>query len=181
MARFKRAFDPEIRKLPDVTAPGNRPQREGTKGGLAPRHSMRREFWQAFMQRAAGKVPLPARLGKGIYSWIYCPAPKKGLYWNYHTRMHDAGLDLQVYGQDAAENKRLFNQLFAHREEIERAFGAALEWDRNDGGHGCTIRYKLTGGGLLARESWPEIQERMIETILRFQKAFGPVIQELPD
>ncbi len=149
--------------------------------GLAPRHFMRRDFWQAFMQSATGRVPLPAKPGKGIYSWIYVRAPKKRLYWNYYIRMEDAGVDLQIYRHDEKENKRLFDQLVAHREDLEHKFGAALEWDRNGGGHGCTIRFKLTGRGLGAREDWPEIQERMIETILRFQKAFEPAIQELPD
>lgn len=150
--------------------------------GLEPRHIMRREFWQAFIQRAAGRIPLPTRLGRGINSYISVPtAEKKRLYWDYSIRMRDAGLDLCVYRQDAAENKRLYDHLYAQREEIEHAFGAPLEWDRNDHGHGCYVRYKQPGGGLLAREAWSEIQERMIEAMVRFQKALGPMIQKLPD
>ena len=49
------------------------------------------------------------------------------------------------------------------------------------GGEGAIIRYKLTDGGLLARETWPELQERMIETMVRFQRALLPFIQGLPD
>ena len=30
-------------------------------------------------------------------------------------------------------------------------------------------------------EAWPEIRGRMIETMVRFQKAFMPAIQGLPD
>jgi len=71
--------------------------------------------------------------------------------------------------------------LFARREEIEHVFGAALEWDRHSQGHGSYIRYKLAGGGLQEREAWPELQERMIEAMVRFQKALGPVIRGVTD
>lgn len=54
-------------------------------------------------------------------------AIKKWLYWEYSIRMHNAGLDLTIYRQDAAENRRIFDQLFVCREEIEHAFGAALK------------------------------------------------------
>ena len=171
----------------DVTAPAasaDVPELSDTNAaneGLALRRFMRRDFWQAFMQRAAGRAPLPARLGKGIESWISVPTGKKQLYWNYLIRMHDSGLDLSIYRQDAAENKRLFDTLFERKEEIERVFGGPLEWDRYNQGRGSFIRYRLVGRGLLAHESWLEIQDRMIETIVRFQKALEPAIQELPD
>lgn len=168
--------------LPDIAMTDELPEPADPDDGLAPRHIMRREFWQAFMRRAAGRVPVPARLGKGINSLIYVPtAVKKRLYWEYSIRMYDAGLDLTIYRQDATENKRIFDQLFVRHEEIEHVFGAPLEWDRNDQGKGCYIRYKLADGGLLARESWPEIQERMIATMIQFQRAFLPIIQGLPD
>jgi len=150
--------------------------------GLAPRHIMRREFWQAFMERAAGRVSLPDRLKKGTNSLIYARvAEKKRLYWEYAIRMQEAGVNLSIYRQDAAENKRFFDLLHARREEIEQVLGAALEWVRYDQGHGSYIRYKLPGGGLLAREAWPEIQERMIEAMVQFQQALMPAIEELPD
>ncbi|OIO95734.1 MAG: hypothetical protein AUK03_05040 [Anaerolineae bacterium CG2_30_64_16] len=167
--------------LPDISIPDAVPELDDADGGLAPRHFMRREFWQGFMHRAAGRVPLPARLGRGIGSWISAPTGKKQLYWDYLIRMHDAGLDLSIYRQDAAENKRLFDLLFAHRKEIEHVFDAALEWDRYDRGRGSYVRYDLSGGGLLARETWPELQERMIETMARFQLALLPIVQGLPD
>jgi len=142
---------------------------------------MRREFWQAFMQRAAGRAPLPSRLGKGISSWISVPTGKRQLYWDYLIRMHDAGLDLSIYRQDGVENKRLFDLLSARRHEIEHSFGATLEWDRYDRGRGSYIRYRLPGAGLLDRESWHDIQEQMIETMTRLQHALAPAIGELAD
>lgn len=170
---------PAVAALDDMPTPDDADEAET---GLAPRHLLRREFWQAFMQRAAGRAPLPARLRQGTQSLIYVPtAEKKRLYWEYSIRMHDAGIDLAIYQSDSAANKRVFDQLFAQRAEIESVFGATLDWDRRSQGHGSFIRYTMAGGGLAQREAWPEIQERMIVTMTRFQKALGPVIRALPD
>ncbi len=169
--------------LDDAPAPDDTDDTiDDTEKGLAPRHLMRREFWRAFIQRAVGRAPLPARLGQGINSLIYVPtAEKKRLYWEYSIRMYDAGIDLSIYQSDATENKRVFDRLFARREEIEHLFGATLQWDRNSQGHGSYIRYRLIGGGLREQEAWPETQERMIAAMARFQQAIGPVIQALPE
>lgn len=167
--------------LPNITIPDDSPEPDDVDEGLAPRHIMRREFWQAFMQRAAGRAPLPSRLGKGISSWISVPTGKRQLYWDYLIRMHDAGLDLSIYRQDGVENKRLFDLLSARRHEIEHSFGATLEWDRYDRGRGSYIRCRLSGAGLQDRESWHDIQEQMIETMTRLQHALAPAIGELAD
>ncbi len=173
-------------KLSPIALPDSAPAEEagepdGEDDELLPRHLMRREFWQAFMERAQGRVPLPARLGKGIGSWISVPTTRKGLYWDYMIRMHDAGIDLALYRPDAEANKRLFDQLFAQRKEIESAFGAPLDWHRYDDKRGSYIRYELPGLGLLERAAWPEIQERMIETMTQLEQALALAIQGLVD
>ena len=79
-------------------------QPDDADDGLTPRHIMRREFWQALMQRAAGMVPVPARPGKGINSLIYVPtAEKRRLYWEYWIRMHNSGPDLSVSARRRGE------------------------------------------------------------------------------
>jgi hypothetical protein len=41
------------------------------------------------------------------------------------------------------------------------------------------IRYFLPGGGLKGQDQWPEIQGRMIDTMVRFEKALKPHIMQL--
>jgi hypothetical protein len=160
-------WEPTSPALDGVPTPGDA---DDAETGLAPRHLLRREFWRAFMLRAAGRAPLPSRLRQGTNSSIYVPtAEKKRLYWEYSIRMHDAGIDLAIYQSDAASTKRMFDQLFAQRAEIESVFGATLDWDRRSQGHESYIRHQIAGAGLLQREAWPEIQERMIVTMAQFQ------------
>jgi hypothetical protein len=52
-----------------------------------------------------------------------------GLGFNYTVRQHDASAKLYIdRGKEAgAENKRIFDQLVAVREDIEEAFGGPLD------------------------------------------------------
>jgi len=69
--------------------------------------------------------------------------------------------------------------LQANREGIEQAFGDSLEWLRQDDIKASRIHYVIPGGGLLDRDRWPEIQRRMVDAMVRLERALKPEIQRL--
>lgn len=79
----------------------------------------------------------------------------------------------------AEENRRIFDTLCAKKEEIEGAFGGPLVWDRMEGRRACRVRARLDLGGLRHRERWPEIQEAMIDAMVRLSAALQREIQAL--
>ncbi|MGD9498661.1 MAG: DUF4268 domain-containing protein [Armatimonadota bacterium] len=77
-------------------------------------------------------------------------------------------------------NERIFDRLYAARQEIEERFGGPLEWQRLDAKRACRIRHRMAGGGYRApQDRWPEIQDAMIEAMVRFEAALRPHISEL--
>jgi hypothetical protein len=78
------------------------------------------------------------------------------------------------------ENKRIFDRLQSHKKEIERVFGDELVWQRLDDKRGCRIAYVTMVGGYKSDESrWPDIQDAMIDAMLRFEKALDPHLAKL--
>ncbi|WP_261344449.1 DUF4268 domain-containing protein [Tautonia plasticadhaerens] len=76
--------------------------------------------------------------------------------------------------------KRLFDRLLGQKEEIERAFGGELSWQRLDSKRGCRIAHIVTLGGYRSDESrWPEIQDAMIDGMVRLERALKPQIAAL--
>jgi hypothetical protein len=53
------------------------------------------------------------------------------------------------------------------------------EWQRLDDRRACRIRHVLTLGGLTDRDRWPEIQEAMMDAMVRLEKALKPQIKRL--
>jgi hypothetical protein len=93
--------------------------------------------------------------------------------------MDDAQVELYIDRGESEENKHIFDALFACRADTEAVFGGPLEWQRLDDRRACRIRYVLESGGLKDRERWPQIQDRMIDAMVRLEKALRPEIQRL--
>ena len=76
-------------------------------------------------------------------------------------------------------NKQRFDKLFEYKEEIEKAFGDKLVWERLDNRRASRISYNFDGIGLGDKNEWDGLQEKMIETMIRLEKAFKKYINQL--
>jgi hypothetical protein len=68
----------------------------------------------------------------------------RGLGLNYVVLQDECGAELYIdRGKNSdSENKAIYDQLAAHREEIEKAFGGPLSWERLDAKRACRIRIR---------------------------------------
>lgn len=149
------------------------------KKDLAERNILRQEFWKQLLERAREKTTLHARISPSFDFWISKGAGSSGLAYNYLIRTHDSSVELYIDKANAEENKAIFDKLLHDKEAIEQAFGAPLDWQRLDTRKACRICCVFAGGGLRDRDRWPEIQERMIDAMIRLEKAFAPRIRTL--
>ena len=98
--------------------------------------------------------------------YIYCIA-------NYDF----AKVVLHMSKPDSLQNKAVFDMLYGHKEEIEKAFGVPLTWDRADSCKSCGISYRLEDVSITREEDWPrmarfhaEWSKRICEVILPYLK-----------
>ena len=66
-----------------------------------------------------------------------------------------------------------------NKEEIERAFGESLIWERLDTKRACRISKQLAIGGYRDKEKWPEIHDQMIDAMIRLERALKPFIMKI--
>lgn len=84
-------------------------------------------------------------------------------------------------GKDSdSENNKIFDTLVKAKEQIEEAFGESLEWERLEDQRFWRIDKWLSLGGYRDKEKWSEIQDAMIDAMIRLEKAFRPHIDRLP-
>ncbi len=151
------------------------------KQEIAERYIDRKRFWSDLLALARTRTKLHANISPGQYSWIGTTAGKQGLGYNYAVRQHHASAELYIdRGEDSEqENKKIFNELFRHKDEIEGTFGGELEWDSKEGRRGCRIRKTVALGGYRDEDKWPEIQRQMVESMIRLDQALKPFIAQL--
>ena len=105
----------------------------------------------------------------------------RGLGFNYVIGKDKGRVELYIArGEGAEANKQIFDRFQKNKEEIEKAFGGVLSWQRLDDKQSCRIAYPITLGGWRSDESkWPEIQDAMIDAMTRLENALTPLLPKL--
>jgi Domain of unknown function (DUF4268) len=157
-----------------LAAPDNQVRKIGEKKKeLAARQSNHFEFWKSLLERSKTKTKLFAHRTPGHHHWLGIGAGKTGCGFHYVVTNDGASIELYIdYDKDTGEkNKAIFDALHAQREDIEKEFGGPLEWERLDDKRASRIRKYFTEGGRATPEKWPELQERMIDGMIRLDRA----------
>lgn len=152
--------------------------KQGEKG-LSRRHVLRREFWIQLLQKAKEKTIIHANISPSKENWVSASAGKTGLYFNYVVCMGDARVEFYIDRGDTEWNKRVYNTFFRHKDEIENRFGDRLEWRLLPDKRASQIRYMITDYGLKNADRWDELQDLLIDAMIRLESACRPIIQKI--
>lgn len=154
-----------------------------TKREFTERHVLRRRFWASLLGRAKDKTKLHSNRSAVDGNYIRTGTGTSGLGLKYVIQQHTSDIELYIdRGRDADdENEDILDRLKRSKQEIEEAFGESLEWQRLEGKRACRIskRFSLGGHGD-DEERWPEIQDAMIDGMIRLEAALRPHINNLP-
>jgi len=151
------------------------------KRDYAERHYKRLEFWTELLDKASSITKLHSTIKPGKYSWIGTGAGKSGLSYNYVIRQHEGIAELYIdKGKEKGSiNEKIYNQLHSKKEIIERDFSGNLIWDRIEGKRACRISWKNSDYGLNNKDRWDELQDKMIDAMIRLENALREHIANL--
>lgn len=152
-----------------------------TKREIGERHNIRRDFWTKLLRLAKAKTKLHATISPSSHNWLSTGAGKYGFSFSYGIREHEGDVFLYIdRGKDSGDqSKTVYDALYEHKAEIEKAFGSKLEWERLDGKRASVINKTITVGGWKDPEKWSEVQEAMVDAMIRLENAFRPIIEKL--
>ena len=161
---------------PESTAIGK------TKKELVERHEERRQFWKSLLERIPSKTKLHSNLSPTSDNWIGTSFVKSCLGLNYVIEMSRTRVELYIdRGLSPEDNQAIFNHFYCHQPEIESTFGGELSWEVLEGKRACRIAARFDKGGYRSpAEQWPEIQDALIEAMVRFERAIRPYAESLP-
>lgn len=142
-------------------------------------HTLRR-FWSQFIDRSIAKTNLFANRSPSTDNWLGTPLGRSGVNLNGVLTQEDCRVEcfIGITG-DAETNTAIFNELAAQRSAIEASFGEPLDWQDMPDRLGCRICKVLPGGWRSPEVDWPDIQDRMIDGLIRLDRALRRPIQDL--
>ncbi len=150
-----------------------------TNRDFAERHELRLQWWTQLLARP--DATLHRNISPRQSNSISTASSIPGIALGYVITQKSCWVEVYVSGGGRAEadNNAIFDQLLAHSQEIEIAFGAALEWQRLDGQIACRIRCVMPGGFRSAPQDWEQIQEQQVAAMNRLNEAFRPFLRAL--
>ena len=149
------------------------------KKEVVERHSLRQQFWTQLLDRSRERTPLHANISAGIGGALSTTV-KRGLSLKYAIRQRDSevGLYIDRGRNNPNENYEIFQALEDVKGEIEEAFGEPIDWKLLDNKRACRIVKPLSQGGYRNEvEDWEEIQDAMIDAMIRLNDALEPHIE----
>jgi Domain of unknown function (DUF4268)/Restriction Enzyme Adenine Methylase Associated/Type I restriction enzyme R protein N terminus (HSDR_N) len=160
--------------------------KHGQDGPVVPgeqpkRYRLRKKFWAGLVSRPKVNAR-HANIAASEYSWIAAGSGVRGCPFTYSIGQNEGRVELYIDrgAGKKDENKRMFDWLQKHQNEIEQAFGGKLVWQRLDDKQGCRIAYTTTVGGWRSDElKWPGIQDAMIDAMIRLENALTPHLPKL--
>ena len=136
------------------------------------------DFWEQLLQKCKSKTNLFANNSapKGDYlgSW------SGGFSLNLLIRSNTAIVELWVDQGNYKINQYIYEELYTHKDGIEKAIGKKLIWNAPQiGKRSMTLRVEAIDHGIKDKAKWDEIQNALIDTVIIFEQTMRPHIEKL--
>ena len=133
-----------------------------------------------FLERSKKKSNLFSNISPGKYSWLGTTQVKR---YNFNCSVGKSKAQSEIYidrgkGMDEV-NKKLFNELFKDKEEIEKIFGSELLWEELPNARASRISASTNIGGWEDEDKWEKTHEDLINLSIKMESAFGQRIKNL--
>lgn len=143
------------------------------------RHQLRIKFWEAALdQLRADGVTLYQNISPAKDHWLSAGSGMRSCPYQMIFSRDEARVEISLQRSDAAENKWVFDQLFAEKDKIEAAFGAGLDWRRMDDKKASRIVYSEPFEGF-DRSVWPQMIAWLSDRIQKLEAAFSEPLARL--
>ena len=155
-------------QYPGVAAGG------GGSGELSETRMLQLQFWTAFRDELAKTGALPSLQAR---YWYNVPLGRSNIHLSDIANTSDGRIGVRVYirGKVAAA---AYPQLEAQKDAIEKEICQKLEWNPHPEKQDKTIGL-LRDADLHDRDKWESHVRWLVETTVKFRKAFAPRVKQL--
>jgi len=132
---------------------------------------LRREFWGELLTKFNALSSQYKNVNPGRDHWLSSGSGVSGAPFNFIVTKSYVSVALDISKANIEENKKIFDNLFAQKDEIESAYGSKLIWQRLDDKKSSRISEKLFDVDITNRDDWEKIKQFLCDSMVRFEKA----------
>jgi len=127
-------------------------------------------FWARFIIKAKNKTSNNAHLAPVKRNWIIVKSKVNGFSFKCTIRDHNALVDLLIPKSDHPRAESIFDKIRNEVGNIENELGNNINWHFSIDDKIRQIGFIISGLGLVDDDQWDDIQDYMIDAILKIEK-----------
>ena len=156
---------------------------EGAKATDESRGELQKRYWAyalPFIQKAHSHRGCFSNTNPCASNWLPGYFGIGGFSVQCIANYDEARIDFWMSSSDVSKNKKGFDLLFAHKEEIEQKLGTTdISWARADEYKASWIIYRLKGVSIKNESDWPRMARFHAEWSAKITDTFVPFLTEL--
>lgn len=156
-----------------------RDENESAEEEAGTRYETRRKYWAYaldFIKEAHGDGGLFANVNPTKDNWISGFFGISGFNISCIANIDFARVDLFLGKVKKEENKKAFDMLMTHKDDIEKALGVSLIWYRGDYIKSSKISYKLSGVSIKNETDWLQMARFHAQWSKKFYDVIVPYL-----
>lgn len=150
-----------------------------TKEDLANCQIYRNEFWHKLLPYFNTKSDLFSgrNMELNLYDhWLSTGSGISGCPFNFIVTKNYCSVEFGLSSSEKEFNKKLYDYLFSNKEEIEKAYGDNLLWERLDDKKMSRISYRMENVSIFNKEDWDDMITFLTENMIKLEKTFRKYI-----
>ncbi len=145
------------------------------------RHEIFRRFWTQLIERSRSKTSLVANRTASSDHWLGAGIGRRGFALNFTLARESSRVELYIDLGNGEDERTIaaYKALEADRAQIDASFGKPLDWKALEESRSCRVCHTLIGGWKSPESEWPELQDRLIDEMVRLEAVMKPAVQRL--
>lgn len=156
-----------------------REENEGAEEEAGTRYETRRKYWAYaldFIKEINAENASFVNVNPSKENWISGFIGISGFKISCLVNIDFARVDLHLGKVKKEENKKAFDMLMTHKEDIEKALGVSLVWSRGDYIKSSKISYQLNGVSIRNETDWLQMARFHAEWSKKFYDVIVPYL-----
>ncbi|MCX2573646.1 DUF4268 domain-containing protein [Pedobacter sandarakinus] len=142
--------------------------------GLQGRHHLRLEFWNKLLPMLKGKTTIFQNISPTKDYWLNSTVA--GVKYTTVITKSSCSVLVEFAKPNKDENKKMFDEIYKYKIDIETSFEKELTWERMDAKISSRVGYHLLGVNIFNKKDWDTMSNFLSNNIIRLEQAFrGPI------
>ena len=139
---------------------------------------IRKKYWIELLEQYATVSKQFQNVSPSTDHWLSCGSGVSGVPFSFVITKTYAGVDISINHGTQEVNEAIYEKLLSQKDDIEKAFGGSLKWEKLEEKKSCRISCRLEDVNITDMDDWQKMKDFHCDAMPRLDKALRAVLQK---